>query len=198
MRHRIGRVANESRGAHRARRRFRGRDQRIEYTHIDRERAVRGAIRARRELLLTCTLHGPPLRGVAELFGCLGFSLADSKSSRAEELESLGRHARWMLQRAAHSLAPSMTVLAGDEIFLRRDAINALMEPRSAAVLDVQRWPQRGSDEWRLMLAGFPALELFVSDDRGDLCSAAQKHGAGPGAEFFHERRWFARVLGKL
>jgi hypothetical protein len=138
------------------------------------------------------------LRGVAELFGCLGFSLADSKSSLAEELERLGRHAHWMLQRAVQSLAPLMTVLAGDEIFFRRDAIKVLMEPRSAAVLDVQRWPQRGSDEWQLMLAGFPALELFVSDDGGDLCSAAQKHGAGPGADFFHERRWFARVLGKL
>ena len=91
-----------------------------------------------------------------------------------------------------------MVVLAGDEIFFRRDAIKVLMEPRSATVLDVQRWPQRGSDEWQLMLADFPALELFVSDDGRDLCCAAQRQGAGLGADFFHERRWFARVLGKI
>ena len=72
------------------------------------------------------------------------------------------------------------------------------MEPRSATVLDVQRWPRRGSDEWQLMLADFPALELFVSDDGRDLCCAAQRQGAGLGADFFHERRWFARVLGKI
>lgn len=170
----------------------------LDEERVDHARVRSQSIRVRRELLLTCTLHGMPLRGVAELFSCLGFSLADSKSSLAEELERLGRHAHWMLRTAARSLAPSMTVLAGDEIFFRRDAIKVLMEPRSAAVLDVQRWPQRGSDEWQLMLSDFPALELFVSDDGSDLRSAAQKHGAGLGADFFHERRWFARVLGKL
>ncbi len=65
-------------------------------------------------------------------------------------------------------------------------------------MLGVQRWPQRESDEWQLMLAEFSALELLVRDDGRDRCSAAQRQGAGLGADFFHERRWFARVLGKI
>ena len=170
----------------------------LDELRLEQDRARSRATRTRRELLLTCSLHGMPLRGIADVFHRLGYSQADSRSSLADELEQLGAHARRMLQWAAHSLAPSMTVLAGDEIFFRRDAIKVLMEPRSAAVLDVQRWPQRGSDEWQLMLADYSALELFVSDDGRDLCSAAQRHGAAIGADFFHERRWFARVLGKL
>lgn len=127
-----------------------------------------------------------------------GISQAESKSSLADELTRLGRHARTMMQQAARKLAPSLDVLVGDEIFFHGDAVKVLMEPRSAAVVDVLRWPRRGSAEWQLMLTDFKALTLFLSDDGRDLCAAAKAHGAAIGADLFHERRWFWRVLQAL
>jgi hypothetical protein len=162
------------------------------------EQARERSARHRLELLLLCHSNGMPLRGIQELFERLGYSARSSKSSLAEELAELGKHARKMLQWAAHSLAPSISVLAGDEVFFHGDAVKVLMEPRSAAVLDVLRWPQRGCEEWKLMLADFPALKLFVSDNGSDLCAAGLAHGAALGADFFHERRWYWRVLQKL
>ena len=162
------------------------------------ERAGTLSKRTRLALLLTCHMNGMPLRGIEELFDCLGYSQTNSKSSVGEELASLGQHARKMLQWAAHSLAPSITVLAGDEVFFHGDAIKVLMEPRFAAVLDVLRWPQRGKEEWQLMLADFPTLKLFVTDEGGDLCAAGLGHGAALGADLFHERRWYWRVQKKL
>jgi hypothetical protein len=162
------------------------------------QRASTLSNRTRLELLLTCHIHGMPLRGIEVLFERLGYSQPNSKSSLAKELACLGRYAREILEQVAHSLAPSLTVLAGDEVFFHGDAIKVLMEPRSAAVLEVMRWPQRGQEEWKLMLADYSALKLFVSDNGSDLCAAAQAQGAALGADYFHERRWFWQVLQKL
>lgn len=154
--------------------------------------------RTHRALLLTCTMRGLTLRGCEELFDRLGFSQGNAKSTLAQELIRLGQHARRVLSWCAHSLGPSITVLAGDEVFFHGDAVHVLMEPRSAAVLDVLRWGQRGSDEWLAMLEDFPALQLFVSDAGRDLCAAANKMGVALGADLIHEQMWFTKVFAKI
>jgi hypothetical protein len=154
--------------------------------------------RARRALLLTCSMRGLTLRGCEELFDRLGYSQGNAKSTLAQELVRLGQHARRVLSWCAHSLAPSITVAAGDEVFFHGDAVQVLMEPRSAAVLDLLRWGERGCDEWIAMLADFPAIQLFVSDAGRDLCAAGNKMGIALGADLIHEQMWFTKVFKKL
>ena len=114
----------------------------LDALRLEQDRAASRATRTRRELLLTCSLHGMPLRGIADIFDRLEFSQANSKSSLADELEHLGAHARRMLRWASHSLAPSRVVLAGDEIFFRRDAIegaDGAFEARPCSTCSVGR-----------------------------------------------------------
>lgn len=154
--------------------------------------------RTRRALLLTCSLRGLTLRGCVELFDRLGFSSGNARSTLAQELVRLGQHARVVLSLCTQSLAPSVSVVAGDEIFFHGQAVHVLMEPRSAAVLDVLRWGARGREEWVAMIQDFPALQLLVSDAGGDLCAAANKMGVALGADLIHEQMWFTKVFKKI
>jgi hypothetical protein len=128
------------------------------------------------------------------LFELLGEPAGASRSSLAETIVRLGNHARNLLCMTRDHLARSLNVLSGDEIFFHGQAIKVLLDPCSSAVVDVMRWPWRGSDEWALFLEPFSALRLFVTDDGADL-RGANTGDVWLGADMFHERQWWNKVV---
>ena len=147
-----------------------------------------------RTLVCQLTARHVSVRGIHEVLAMLGLPGA-SCDAIVELLGKLGRAARRLLDRAADQLRAKLRCLAGDDIFFHRVAVKVLMEPESGAVLDVQRWPWRKAQEWKLWIEAWPALRLFVSDCGTDLVGATRELQMPHQADKFHERQWWTRYV---
>lgn len=144
------------------------------------------------QLQLVLTHHHVPTEGVSEVLAvAFGEQHAPSRSSVHAFLQRAGRAAVGLMTDLRTQLAPSLTTLAGDDIFLHRCPVKVLLEPDSQLILRTQRWPWHKGEDWALWLSEFPRLDLFVSDLGSDLVAACEELNVLQMADFFHEVRWW-------
>lgn len=130
------------------------------------------------------------IRGTREVFAALGLR-APGHSTLVAWRSEAGAASRRLMERANVQLRPRLQCLTGDDIFFHREAVKVLMEPVSAAVLEVMRWPDRSADSWQLWLSDWPALKLLVSDLGTDLTGATDRDKRPHQADLFHEGPWW-------
>lgn len=163
------------------------------------ERCVEVTSRKLDRLNLLLAHHKVSVDASAEILRLAFDGHARGPSWLHERRQHLGRVARGLLDQARAQVCQRLRVVAADDIFLHREPVKVVMEPRSLAVLNVMRWPWHAGEDWQLFLEEFTDLDLVVADLGTDLVAATSARNVLHMADFFHEKRWWAdHVLGPL
>jgi len=87
---------------------------------------------------------------------------------------------------------------APDEIFFHQTPILCVVEPRSLAIVALERSEQRDGESWEIVLEDLPNLQRTTSDLGRGILAAARKRGIVVCADTFHGLREFRAPESKL